>query len=158
MKKTLCLLLVITTLFTLNASAQSMGSSYQTAVGIKFWPGAISVKHFIAGNTALEGLGNFWDRGFRFTGLYEIHGDINDVEGLKWYVGPGAHLGWYNGTYYHGHDYGSGALSIGVDGVLGLDYKFNGAPIAVSLDINPYLELNHPYLDIWGGLGVRYTF
>ena len=87
MKKTLCLLLVITTIFSLNSSAQSMGSSYQTAVGIKFWPGAISVKHFISDNNALEGLANFWDRGFRLTGLYEIHGDINDVEGLKWYVG-----------------------------------------------------------------------
>jgi hypothetical protein len=158
MKKTLCLLFVITTLFSLSSSAQSMGSSYETAVGIKFWPGAISVKHFISDNHAIEGLANFWDRGFRVTGLYEIHGDINDVEGLKWYVGPGAHIGWYNGTYYHGHDYGSGSLSIGVDGVLGLDYKFSGAPINLSLDINPYLELNHPYIDVWGGLGVRYTF
>ena len=61
-------------------------------------------------------------------------------------------------AYYHGYAYNSGSLSIGVDGVLGLDYKFSGAPINVSLDINPYLELNHPYLDIWGGLGVRYTF
>jgi hypothetical protein len=158
MRKTLFLVLVVTSLFVGRSSAQSMGSSYQTALGVKFWPGAISIKHFTSDNVALEGLANFWDRGFRFTGLYEIHGDINDVEGLKWYVGPGAHIGWYNGTHYHGHDYGSGALSIGVDGVLGLDYKFNGAPIAVSLDINPYLEFNHVYIGVWGGLGVRYTF
>lgn len=159
MRKTLFLLLIITSLFALNSSAQSMGSSYQTAVGIKFWPGALSIKHFINDNRALEGLVNFWDRGFRFTGLYEIHGDINDVEGLKWYVGPGAHIGWYNGTHYHGYDYRDGALSLGADGVLGLDYKFNGAPINVSLDINPYIELvNHAYIDVWGGLGIRYTF
>jgi len=158
MRKTLFLVLVVTSLFVGRSSAQSMGSSYQTALGVKFWPGAISIKHFTSGNTALEGLANFWDRGFRFTGLYEIHGDINDVEGLKWYVGPGAHIGWYNGTNYHDHYYGSGALSIGVDGVLGLDYKFNGAPIAISLDVQPYLEFNHVYIGVWGGLGVRYTF
>ena len=157
MRKTLFLLLIVSSLFTLKSSAQSMGSSYQTALGVKFWPGTISLKHFTSDNTALEGMASFWN-GFRFTGLYEIHGDINDVAGLKWYVGPGAHLGWYNGTNYHDHYYGNGDLSIGVDGVLGLDYKFDGAPINVSLDVQPYLELNHVYLGVWGGLAVRYTF
>jgi len=152
---------VVLALFTIGkSSAQSMGSDYQTAVGVKFWPGAITVKHFIGDNRALEGLANFWDHGFRFTGLYEIHGDINDVEGLKWYVGPGAHIGWYNGNWHHGdYYYKDGGFSLGVDGVLGLDYKINGAPINLSLDINPFLELaSHTYVDIWGGLGVRYTF
>jgi len=157
MRKTLFLFLIVSSLFTLKSSAQSMGSSYQTALGVKFWPGTISIKHFTSDNTALEGMASFWN-GFRFTGLYEIHGDINDVAGLKWYVGPGAHLGWYNGTHYHDHYYGNGDLSIGVDGVLGLDYKFNGAPINVSLDVQPYLELNHVYVGVWGGLGIRYTF
>jgi hypothetical protein len=148
-------------LFTISrSSAQSMGSDYQTAVGVKFWPGAVTVKHFIRDNTALEGLANFWDHGFRFTGLYEIHGDISGAPGLKWYVGPGAHLGWYNGNWHHGdYYYSDGGFSLGIDGVLGLDYKINGAPIALSLDINPFLELaNHTYVDVWGGLGIRYTF
>lgn len=157
MRRTLFLLVIATTLFALRSSAQSMGSSYETAVGIKFWPAALSIKHFTSDNTALEGLANFWN-GFRFTGLYEIHGDISDVEGLKWYVGPGAHIGWWNGATWHDHYYNSGQVSIGVDGVLGLDYKFNGAPIAVSLDVQPYLEFNHVYLGVWGGLGVKYTF
>jgi len=135
-----------------------MGSDYQTAVGVKFWPGAISVKHFVGDNRALEGLASFWDHGFRFTGLYEIHGDISGAEGLKWYVGPGAHFGFYNGYAYNGYYYGSGSFSLGIDGVLGLEYKFSGAPIAASLDINPYLELNHAYLGIWGGLGIKYTW
>jgi hypothetical protein len=160
MRKALILFSVLA-LFTIGkSSAQSMGSDYQTAVGVKFWPGAITVKHFIGDNRALEGLANFWDRGFRFTGLYEIHGDINGAPGLKWYVGPGAHLGWYNGAWAHnGYVYRDGGLSLGVDGVLGLDYKINGAPIALSLDIQPFLELaNHVYINTWGGLGIRYTF
>jgi hypothetical protein len=32
------------------------------------------------------------------------------------------------------------ALTIGIDGVLGLDYKFNGAPINVSIDWQPSFE------------------
>lgn|SRR6185312_16257973 len=158
MRKTLLLAGIFALLFSTRGFAQAEGSSYSTAVGVKFWPGAISVKHFIEDDHALEGLFNFWDGGFRFTGLYEIHGDISGAEGLKWYVGPGAHFGFYNGYAYNGYYYGSGSFSLGIDGVLGLEYKFSGAPIAASLDINPYLELNHAYLGIWGGLGIKYTW
>jgi len=159
MRKTLVLLLTVVILAGSQANAQSMGSSYQTAIGVKFWPGALSIKHFVSDNRALEGLANFWDHGFRFTALYEVHGDINDAPGLKWYVGPGAHIGRYNNGYYHDYYYNDGKFSFGIDGVLGLDYKIKGAPIALSLDVQPYLELiSHTYVDVWGGLGVRYTF
>ena len=143
-----------------HTEAQSMGSSYKTALGVKFYPGGITLKHFVGNNRALEGLGYFWGHGFRFTGLYEIHGDIKDAPGLKWYVGPGAHIGVYNeGWYYNSHYYNDGDLSLGIDGVLGLDYKINGAPINLSIDVQPTFELlNHAYLTAWGGLGIRYTF
>ncbi len=76
-------------------------------------------------NRALEGLVSFWDHGFRVTGLYEIHGGIKDLQGLKWYIGPGAHVGAYNEGWYHkDHYYTSGDPSLGIDGIVGLDYKF----------------------------------
>lgn len=162
MKRLLSILTLAGVLITASANvqAQSMGSSYRTALGVKFYPGGITIKHFIQTNRALEGIGYFWGHGFRFTGLYEIHGDINGAPGLKWYVGPGAHIGVYNdGWYRDGHYYKDGDLSLGVDGVLGLDYKIDGAPINLSLDIQPTFELlNHAYLTAWGGLGIRYTF
>ena len=161
MRKALSFVLVLAVINIGKASAQSMGSDYQTAVGVKFWPGALTIEHFIQDNSALEGIANFWDHGFRFTGLYELHGDVSSgAPGLKWYVGPGAHIGWYNGGWSHGdYYYRDGGFSLGVDGILGLDYKISGAPIAVSLDINPFLELaSHTYVDVWGGLGVKYTF
>src|SRR5262249_27651905 len=103
-----------------KVEAQSMGSSYRTALGVKFYPGGITINHFFQENRALEGIGYFWGHGFRFTGLYEIHGDINGAPGLKWYVGPGAHIGVYNdGWYRDGHYYKDGDLSLGIDGVLG---------------------------------------
>lgn len=162
MKKALFLIALLIALAGSESYAQSMGSSYRTALGVKFWPGAISFKHFIQQDRAIEGLASFWTHGFRVTALYEIHGDINGAEGLKWYVGPGLHIGAYNETWYR-HDrndiYENGDPSFGIDGVLGLDYKIPGAPINLSLDIQPYLEvLRHPYLDTWGGLGIRYTF
>ncbi|GGH68392.1 hypothetical protein HNQ91_001462 [Filimonas zeae] len=143
-----------------GAHAQNLGSDYQTAIGVKMYPGAISFKTFMDDNTAVEGLAYFWTNGFRATALYELHGDISDVEGLKWYVGPGAHVGFYNDRWRDKYPNRNGGIAIGVDGVLGLDYKISGAPINVSIDWQPSLNLiGHTYFEGgWGGLGVRFTF
>ena len=135
-------------------SKSANSSSYRTALGVKVWDGGgITLKHFFSGNNAGELIGYFWNRGARFTGLYEIHGDFNGAPGLKWYIGPGAHIGFYNTKY------GDGAFA-GIDGVLGLDYKFRGAPINMSIDWQPSFEFgdNRGFYGNWGGLGIRYTF
>lgn len=139
-------------------SRSTNSSSYNTALGVKFYPGAITFKHFFNGsNNAGELVGYFWNRGFRVTGLYEIHGNIEGASGLKWYIGPGAHIGFYD--YYH-RGYHVDGTYFGVDGVLGLDYKFNGAPINMSLDWQPSFEFgdNVGFYGGWGGLAIRYTF
>lgn len=150
----ICVTSLCALFFTLFISQQSMAqSSYQTALGVKVWDGGgISLKHFVGGNNALEGIGYFWRQGARITGLYEIHGPINNAGGLQWYIGPGAHVGFYNDRY------GNGSF-IGIDGVLGLDYKFNGAPINISLDWQPSFEFGDArgFTGNWGGLGIRYT-
>lgn len=130
-------------------------STYTTAIGIKFYPTAISYKHFLNDNAALEGLAHFWNKGFRITGLYEIHYDIPSVQGLKWYIGPGAHIGGYSNKY-------GGGAAIGIDGILGLDYKFADAPINLTLDWQPYFEFGgndelNGFVGSWVGLGIRYT-
>ena len=149
-------------LVTAVGSAQNMnlGTSYKTAVGIKFYPAAISVKTFNMPNKALEGLAYFWNYGARFTGLYEIHGDITGAQGLKWYVGPGAHIGFWNTTWKDKFPTRDDGIMIGVDGVVGLDYKVKGAPINVSLDWQPSFNfVGYNYFEGgWGGLGIRYAF
>lgn len=149
------ILLITAALFIFSAAgAQSMGRTYKTALGVKLLDGAgITLKHFINERDALEGIGFFWSQGTRITGLYELHYDINGAPGLKWYVGPGAHLGFYNTRY------GNGSFA-GIDGVLGLDYKINNAPINLSLDWQPSFEFGtgRGFTGSWGGLGVRYTF
>ena len=153
------ILLIVSVLSFMNANAQSLGSEYRTALGVKVWPGSISIKHFTRDNTALEGLLSFWRYGFRFTGLYEYHGDINGAPGLKWYVGPGAHLGFYNDRWNRVYVDEDNRLDLGVDGVIGLDYKINGAPLNLSLDWQPsFTILSDPQFRSWGGLGVRFTF
>ena len=157
MKKGFLLIVLFVLAISFKSNAQSEGYTYRTAIGVKVWDGAgISLKHF-TGKNALEGIGYFWSHGFRLTGLYEIHGDFNGAQGLKWYIGPGAHLGFYNEGY---HDYPDSYVAFGIDGVLGLDYKFKGAPINVSIDWQPSFEFGHNagFNGSWGGLGIRYAF
>ncbi|MDB5200148.1 MAG: hypothetical protein JWO92_2111 [Chitinophagaceae bacterium] len=152
--KTMLVLFFAIFLTVTSVNAQTTGSDYKTALGIKFYPTAVTLKHFISGKNALEGLGYFFNYGARITGLYEIHGNINNAGGLKWYVGPGAHIGFYNTKY-------GGGTSIGVDGVLGLDYKINSAPINLSLDWQPSIEFgngfNNGFSGNWGGIAIRYV-
>jgi hypothetical protein len=144
--------------------AQVKGQSYKTGLGVKIWGdgGGISIKSFVQSNRAFEGIAYFWNRGTRLTGLYEFHFDIDGAPGLKWYVGPGVHLGFYNNRYYDPNYYdGNGAGTfVGIDGVLGLDYKFDDVPINLSLDWQPSFEFgaNRGFVGNWGGLGIRYTF
>ena len=159
MKKLILSALLLSCAYLVKAQSHSTkGSDYETALGVKIWDGAgITLKHFLTDRNAVEGIGYFYSHGFRLTGLYEIHGDITGASGLKWYVGPGAHLGFYNDKYY---DANQSHVVLGIDGVLGLDYKFNTAPINLSLDWQPSFEFASGlgFNGSWGGLGIRYTF
>ena len=159
MKRIIITALFITGLFFIG-NAQNVGSSYTTAVGVKIYPTGLTVKSFIQPNRALEGIAYFYNDGFRVTGLYEIHGDIEGVESLKWYVGPGAHIGFWNNSWKNKYPDRNNGVAIGIDGVLGLDYKINGIPLNLSLDWQPSFNfVGYNYFEGgWGGLGIRYTF
>lgn len=154
-RKIIVVALILFAVISIQAQSKTTNSSsYKTALGVKVWDGAgISLKHFFSENNAGELIGYFWNQGFRITGLYEIHGPVTGAPGLKWYIGPGAHIGFYNTKF------GDGSFA-GIDGVLGLDYKFHGAPINMSLDWQPSFEFgdNRGFVGSWGGLGIRYTF
>ncbi|HRK53982.1 MAG TPA: hypothetical protein PK185_08705 [Cyclobacteriaceae bacterium] len=163
MKKLISIFVFIAVTGVVILPAQSLGQTYKTALGLKVWGdgGGISVKNFVSPTHAVEGVGYFWDRGARIVGLYEFHGRIDGAPGLNWYVGPGAHVGFYNKRYYDDRYFdgdGSGSF-IGLDGVLGLDYKFDGVPINLSIDWQPSFEfgVNRGFIGSWEGLVVRYT-
>lgn len=158
MKKiTLPVLLLFAVVF---ANAQNIGSNYKTAIGVKVFPTAISAKHFIKGENAVEGLLYLWEGGSRLTGLYEVHGNINPVEGLKWYIGGGGHIGYWNERWVLRNPKSKTGINIGLDGVLGVDYKIKGAPINISFDWQPSLNIiGDSWFEAgWGGLGIRFAF
>lgn len=167
MKKTLFALFVLSSFLLISArsSAQS-NTNYQTALGLKFggYENGISVKYFPVDNTAIEGVLGFRDHGAVVTGLYELYQEAFGVPELRFYYGAGGHIGAVgSGDYqrFNGDNevYNSGHILLGIDGVLGLEYIIPKSPIAISLDLNPRIELaTGPFGDIAPGLGLKYTF
>lgn len=154
MKKTL----IFVSLIFLLAGAKAQ-STYDRAIGIKFPGGfAITYKQFLNDTHNVEGEAMFFDHGFRAVALYEFNFDIEGVEGLRWFVGPGVHVGFWNNKYQKSENVNSAGF--GIDGILGLDYKIAKLPVNVSLDWQPALDLigSSSATAAYGGIGVRYTF
>jgi hypothetical protein len=160
MQKLFILLAFVFIAATISAQNVTQPSGYKTAIGFKYYPASVTVKSFIKENAALEGLLSFWDYGTRFTALYEFYKNINNIDGLKWYVGPGAHLGFWNNNWEDKYPDREAGAMFGIDGVIGLDYKIKNLPIDVSLDWQPsFTFVGYNYFEGgWGGIGVRYTF
>ena len=156
--KRLLLLSFALALYT-TGQAQAMGPDYNTAIGFMFSPSAVTFKTFVQDNRAVEVLGYLWRDGFRLTGLYEWHGDFASARGLKWYAGGGAHLDFWNAKYRDRRE-NAGGVAPGIDGVIGLDYKFNGAPINLSLDWQPSFTFANDdnFASNWLGVAMRFVF
>lgn len=156
MKKSFVLLSVL--LSTASFAQDATGPQYQRAVGVKFSSGvAATYKQFVADTKAIEGQAMFFKEGVRFVGLYEFHFyNIPGVDGLSWYAGPGAHVGVYRPQYKTEHNT---ATDVGIDGVIGLDYKIKSLPINLSVDWQPSYSLlgNAGLQPQFGGLAVRYV-
>ena len=152
-------LFLITFLFGLHAQ------EYSTAIGARLgYPLSASIKHFIADNHALEalvgtrGYGNY--RWTNISAAYQIHNSFGDgPSGLRWYYGAGASVYFWNwDDVYYRDRYSSS--TIGIQGYVGLDYKFDNTPLNLSLDWVPTFFVNGFSSGFGGGfgsLGVRYV-
>jgi len=144
-----------------NASAIS--TDYKTAIGIRLSSNApvisnaITLKHFIKDNTAVEGYFSF-SNPLAFGAMLELYKPFS-TPGLRWYYGGGAYLGFGN-TYDPNKQRDINTTYFGAQGVIGIDYKFASVPINLSLDWKPELNLvsdiNFEPAAI--GLSARFTF
>jgi hypothetical protein len=146
------LLLVLVTISGLynRLSAQD----YKLAVGLRFSTAAptlnngISVKYFIDSSNAVEGLLTFGSR-VGIGGLYEKHQLIGGTPAFTWFYGGGAYVGFESGRTW-----------FGPTGVVGLDYKFSSAPVDLSLDWKPELDIvpSINFVPDAFGLSARFVF
>ncbi len=155
--KKLLLLCLTAGLLVIGASSAN-AQSYENAIGVRIGSyNGLNFKTFLNTNKALDlnlsvrSNDNF--KQFILTGLYEVHNPIGGAPGLLWYYGGGASIGSYKAKHFEGD------LFLSADGVLGLDYKFDGVPLNLAIDWRPRLELtpntNFGTRDV--GLAIRLT-
>lgn len=135
------------------AVTTGFSQDYNWAVGVR--GGTISsgltVKNKINASTAIEGILSIpYDDGFMVTALYEKFVPVI-ADGFNLYYGGGAHIGSW------GYD---NKFRFGIDGIVGLEYKINNAPIAFSIDYKPSLDIISDTEFHLGGfaLGVKFVF
>ena len=150
----------------------SEAQDYKLAGGVRLgYPVSLSLKYFLDDASALEGYlgarryGYLASTNYRSTvigGAYLYHFplDIDELAGLKWYVGGGAAL--YVWSYDAGiPDDDRINSSISIQGYLGLDYAFDDVPLNLTLDWVPTIllrGLGSGFGADYGSLGVRYIF
>ena len=131
--KRITLFLTVTALFVF-ISHQTSAQNYRLAMGIRLsnstptLNNSFSGKYFITERSAVEGMISFGSR-FGMGALLEIHQPFA-AQGFSWFYGGGAYVGFQDGDTY-----------LGPTGILGLDYKFTNAPINLSLDWKPELDI-----------------
>ncbi|MBI3233220.1 MAG: hypothetical protein HYZ42_04150 [Bacteroidetes bacterium] len=140
---------------------------YNTAIGVRLGglTSGLTLKHFVSNDAALEGILSLGESSFLITGLYEQHNPISGASGLQLLYGIGAHIGFFNegGSYYYtfrgNRVYYANSSVIGMDLILGLDYKFNGAPINIGIDVKPIIDFGPvSYVFFDTGLNLRLAF
>lgn len=153
-------LLCFTVIATLAMHSTSKAQGYDNAIGGRFGAAnGLTFKTTLGDNKMIDIIANFRStdeyKYFRLTGLYEIYNPINNAPGLNWYYGIGGSIGSakYRPT-------NSSDLYLSADGVLGLDYKFADAPINLSLDWKPAIELapNTNFDGSGVAISLRFTF
>ena len=146
--------------------AQDKGSqSYTTGIGLRAgWHPGLTVKHFISGSSAIEGIlhTRYRYRGWVITGLYEKHVSAFNVEGLQWLYGLGAHVGTFREGFYKdrwGYYHKERVFTAGIDGILGIEYFIGEIPFTIGADIKPYFDIINGGLGYWdGAISIRYAF
>ena len=127
--------MILTALFN-RLSAQDSTQDYKFGIGIRFSTPAptistsVSAKFFLNDRAAIEALVAFGTR-FGIGGLFEMHQLIGGIPSLNWFYGAGAYIGFSNRKVY-----------TGPMGVVGIDYKFSNAPVNLSLDWKPELDIS----------------
>lgn len=142
-------------------------AQYDFAIGVRSGgTSGLTIKKN-ASDYALEGIIGFWNDGLSLTGLYERHPSIGEVPGLHWIYGAGGHVTFYNngfrGNYppsWYGYDreIDDGELGLGIDGIFGIEYKIPPLPIAISLDVKPFVEFTTNrtvWIAVDPGLGLK---
>ncbi|HRY99523.1 MAG TPA: hypothetical protein P5550_10760 [Bacteroidales bacterium] len=152
------------------------GQDYSTSVGGRGgYSSGITFKGFLDEYRAVEAMLSWRGGGMQFTMLAQSYRPVmlEYSDHLFLFAGYGAHVGytrWYtrhtgsqtiygHPTYFYSR---RSSPVIGADAILGLEYRMYRVPLAMSLDLKPYLELfGERFVSIMPvdmAFSLRYTF
>ncbi|MEI7589591.1 MAG: hypothetical protein WCJ68_08855 [Chitinophagia bacterium] len=141
-----------------NRTKHLYEDGYSKSIGVKMYPGALSYKSFYNTHKAIEASGYITLDGFWLSILNEIHTPIKEDNQLSWYIGYGGHLGiWSEEFMKTNNPSGKSNISVGFDGIIGLDYKVKNTPLNISIDWQPSFSIIQSYFKNQGGIGIRYV-
>jgi hypothetical protein len=155
MKKSFWLFIILI----IVSANQLFSQSYKTALGIRLSSrdavvnNSVSFKQFFNEKTAIEALLTF-DKKAAIGALIEIHKPINSADGLNWFYGAGAYIG------FDSDKTNTDRGLMGGQGIVGIDYKFPTLPINLTLDWKPELNIidNINFEPAAIGFTIRFTF
>lgn len=160
---------IIAAIIGISCSSQIKAQDYRTAIGLRLGEtSGLTFKQALGGDHAFEAIVGFWPDAFSITALGEKYVPLA-VPGLDLYYGVGLHVAFETtDRYYYLADRGryyftryGGSTGIGIDGMLGVEFKVPVVPLAFSLEIKPFVEFNtnnNIYLALDPGLGIKLAF
>ncbi len=162
-------------LFALSVGSIKGQALYDQSAGVRLgWTSSLTFKKFMLEDEALEILVSGRRQGVQLTMLYEFHEpmELSFNENFFVYYGIGGHMG-----YEKYGDLDKTLTSIdpprfvfdersyfimGVDGILGIEYRWLSVPITIGFDIKPYFSfigLRHTRTQFWdSGISFKYIF
>jgi Zn-dependent M28 family amino/carboxypeptidase len=136
---------------------------YSSALGVRLgvYPG-ISYKQFISPVSAFELLVQTKFEGVIGTVLYEAHFQALRARRLHWILGFGGHVANYPAGKLENPDgevYDEDVRTIGIDGIFGIEYVFQTAPLTLGFDVKPFFDLVNPGPNFFDtAVTIRYRF
>ncbi|MCF8229393.1 MAG: hypothetical protein K9G58_02900 [Bacteroidales bacterium] len=133
----------------------------------------VTVKIFKSEFKALEGLLSFRSRGVQLTALIETYRPVylKHTDRVYFFSGLGAHVGYVGSKddgFLNSNVFNSNYFSrryapvLGLDGIVGLEYRFREIPLVVAVDYKPFFELfgrNFFNIHVWDfGISIKYVF
>jgi hypothetical protein len=169
MKRIVSLLTISMVLIT---TGSLMAQEVSNSIGVRYGHGGISYKYMEDYHQGFEAILTFRDNGIQFIGLVQEYQPIKTdrINNLYLYYGAGGHVGYKGVSKTYARNDGNGCYLysdtrynpvIGLDGIVGGEYKFYSVPLTLSLDYKPFIEFfgqDMVRLDLWDfGLTLRYT-
>ncbi|MET4138187.1 hypothetical protein [Pedobacter sp. UYP1] len=149
------------TVATMNVKAQN----YKTGLGLglDFGDGTTlvgpSLRTHFNRNTALQAEVLFGGNTTVLQAFLQYNAPIKGARGLDWYIGGGPKVQIYDRKRFFSNENYTAFYLVPV---VGLDYKFRGAPLALAFDWRPSIYVgDNPFLGSEAGrfgLALRFTF